>query len=283
VSWGGFVTQARAVDVADGQLLDRIELQLSKAAVIAGTVLDEFGDPLVRAPVSVLRQQYQDGERRLVEARTLDQLMGIGGTGDIADDRGQFRLFGLPPGTYYLAVGEPTRDSLASPANVNAEAMTFYPGRPSPAEAQPLTVRDGDELAGLTFAFMRIERATIRGTVLSREGRPVRGGTLVSRSHGGPGRSFSVGADGSFAVADLVPGEYILIVREGDDAAMARVAPAGGENVTVTLQMSPGLQVRGRIVFDTGTPASEPARSWAWSTPPSSSPMVKCSTMPTSH
>ena len=80
--------------------------------------------------VTVLRQQYVRGEKQLTPAGT-----------DQSDDRGQFRVFGLPPGDYYVSatVGggvEQMLRQLAGPGRGGAEqvadssgyAATYYPG-----------------------------------------------------------------------------------------------------------------------------------------------------------
>jgi len=46
------------VQIADGQQLSNINLQLPLGGVITGRVLDEDGEPLARSFVSVLRYQY---------------------------------------------------------------------------------------------------------------------------------------------------------------------------------------------------------------------------------
>ena len=80
------------VELADGQQRADVDLKLSRGGVITGRVLDEDGEPLARAMVSVLRQQYVRGEKQLTPAGA-----------DQSDDRGQFRVFGLPPGDYYVS------------------------------------------------------------------------------------------------------------------------------------------------------------------------------------
>ena len=79
------------LQLSDGQQLKGIEFRLPRGGVISGRLLDEEGEPVVGAGVRVLRYQYQQGDRRLAPA-------GNGQT----DDRGQFRVWGLMPGEYYI-------------------------------------------------------------------------------------------------------------------------------------------------------------------------------------
>src|SRR6266545_1834143 len=80
------------VQLADGQTVADIDLRLTRGGVITGRVADEDGEPLARALVTVQRYQYVRGERQLTPAG-----------GDQTDDRGQYRVFGLPPGDYYVS------------------------------------------------------------------------------------------------------------------------------------------------------------------------------------
>ena len=80
------------VELTDGQQRADVDLKLMRGGVVTGRVLDEDGEPLARAMVTVLRQQYVRGEKQLTPAGT-----------DQSDDRGQFRVFGLPPGDYFVS------------------------------------------------------------------------------------------------------------------------------------------------------------------------------------
>src|SRR5438093_9494339 len=79
------------LQLADGQQLKGIEFRLPRGGVIAGHVYDETGDPMPGVLVRVLRYQYQQGDRRLAPAGTTQ-----------TDDQGQYRVWGLMPGDYYV-------------------------------------------------------------------------------------------------------------------------------------------------------------------------------------
>src|SRR6267378_6165569 len=79
------------LQLADGQEIKDIEFRLPRGSVIAGHVYDETGDPMPGVLVRVLRYQYQQGDRRLAPAGTSQ-----------TDDQGQYRVWGLMPGDYYI-------------------------------------------------------------------------------------------------------------------------------------------------------------------------------------
>src|SRR5437773_4824117 len=80
------------LQLGDGQQLKGVDFQLPRGSAIAGRVLDEDGDAMPGVAVRVMRYQYQQGERRLTPAGSAQ-----------TDDRGQFRVWGLLPGDYYVS------------------------------------------------------------------------------------------------------------------------------------------------------------------------------------
>ena len=79
------------LQLGDGQQIKGIQFQLPRGSVIGGRVLDEDGEAMPGVMVRVMRYQYLQGERRLMPA-------GGGQT----DDKGQYRVWGLMPGDYYV-------------------------------------------------------------------------------------------------------------------------------------------------------------------------------------
>lgn len=117
------------------------DLQLREQAAIAGTVVDENGDPMAGARVSVESYFPVDGEpRKLVRGR---------GKTDV---EGGFRIDRLPPGRFVL--------------------VASVKGRP-PAMSDEITVEDGESIDGV-----RIESTlggVLFGTVTDTSGQPVDG------------------------------------------------------------------------------------------------------------
>jgi hypothetical protein len=76
-----------------GQRLADATLRIWKFGAITGTVVDEFGDPIVNVNVRVLRRTMVNGQRRLVSANSAT-----------TDDRGIYRFGSLTPGDYLVAI-----------------------------------------------------------------------------------------------------------------------------------------------------------------------------------
>ena len=80
--------------VRPGQELKDLDFHLIRGGVISGRVLDAEGEPLSRVQVQVLMRQYMRGQVRLVPRERHS-----------TDDRGEYRIFDLPPGRYFVLGG----------------------------------------------------------------------------------------------------------------------------------------------------------------------------------
>ena len=86
------------LQLQDGQQLTGVEFRLPRGSVIAGRIYDETGDPLPGAMVRVLAYRYAQGSRQLVPAGAAQ-----------SDDRGEYRVWSLNPGEYYVTAIAPNR------------------------------------------------------------------------------------------------------------------------------------------------------------------------------
>src|SRR5262245_22972725 len=104
-------------------------------ATISGRVLNE-GVPQVGAVVQAFSISYQNGYQVLQPVVT-----------KTTDDRGDYRLFFLPPGEYVVAasprqVGRPEIVTAAtSSPGANQMARTFYPGTTDGSQALPIKTK----------------------------------------------------------------------------------------------------------------------------------------------
>ncbi|HEX5108634.1 MAG TPA: carboxypeptidase-like regulatory domain-containing protein [Vicinamibacterales bacterium] len=255
---GGFVTleygqrrpnePGRPVDLADGEVLDRIDFSLSSGGVIAGTVLDDAGEPMAGAVVQALRPRYVKGIRQV----------SPGPSRDVTDDLGQFRLFGLAPGSYVVsATASDGRSEVIRLAAANSvgSVATYYPGTLIATDARPVQVEAGAEISGLSFAIVPARLASITGTVRTADGKvPVEATlTLAQSVEGGTStRGAAVKPDGSFSIPSLPAGRYTLTARlppPSDQIAMTDVTVVNAD-VTAALTLRKGDTARGRITFD---------------------------------
>ena len=205
------------LQLADGQQLKGVEFRLPRGGVIAGRVLDEDGEAVPGASVQIMRYQYQQGDRRLTPA-------GAGQT----DDKGQYRVWGLMPGDYYVNAltrqqgggfgggfggggrggpggagggrgggrggppGGPDGDAALGGATDDQDQMnyapTYYPGVTSVNEAKPITVGVSQEVLDINFNMQLVRTSQLSGVVTNPDGTPVTSGNVNLLPDGGAGR-----------------------------------------------------------------------------------------------
>ena len=257
VTWGQAQNSAppKPLDLHAGELLDRIDFTLQRGGVIAGRIVDEFGEPLSNVQVAAMQARVVNGKRELNQT-----------SGASTDDLGEFRIFGLTPGQYsvkaiWRRVGTP-----ADPASPDRTGYpeTFFPGTTSADEAQRFTLRAGQTVSDLAIALSPIRTVRVEGTVVDGSGKPVSGASLMVGKVEGNG-GFTSGApvrpDGTFVVANLTPGEYTLRTQpmppRNEVAAMKLTV--GAEDIRdVRLVALPPSTISGRVVVDPAQAQSLP-------------------------
>ena len=229
-SKAGFMTlrygQSRAyeagspIEISDGQLMDKADFTLPRGAAVTGRVFDEFGDAVANARVQVLRYQMVQGTRRLTPS----------GGGDQSDDTGAYRIYGLPPGEYYVSATLRAGNGPIGPVgpvddqgDTTSYASTYYPGTGNVAEAQRITLGIGQEQPNVNFALQPVRTVKISGMALDSNGAALTNGmvnlTPADAVAGGfagfGGNAGRVRADGSFTIANVSPGNYTLMAVAG--------------------------------------------------------------------
>jgi len=267
------------IDLAAGETFTA-NVALIRGGAIQGRVLDELGEPVAGARVQALRSRLLQGQRRLQSI----------GPGDQTDDTGSFRVYGLPPGDYYLTASPGQGDAVRRPPPV------YYPGTPSFAEAQPITITVGSEMTA-DFQITPMRTASVSGIVVDSSGAPARAMVQLASEvvetgpsiEGGPSLpalalNADSGPDGRFTIENVPPGPYTLFAmlafrpdvagfidgtrvaaRDQRMVAMANQAfqtretasipmTVSGENISgVTVTTGRGATLDGMFVADSGT------------------------------
>jgi len=288
-SKGGFVTlqygqrrpgeSGTPLELADGQVLDKLLIGLPRGSVISGRVTDEFGEPVANAAVMALRYAYAGGARRIVPA----------GARDTTDDQGHYRLFGLPPGDYFVSASLRTGDVTDPGDEPSGYAPTYFPGTPNPSAAERVRLALAQENNSVSFGLIATRLVRVSGQVISATGGPPPGGAVVlmppdsargpaAFRQGGGGR---IDATGAFRIANVAPGRYQLQARTGLRGAgeFARMdITVGADDVAgITLVTAPAGRVSGTVVTDTGEPppsASQPIQVVARPATPDAPPGI---------
>jgi protocatechuate 3,4-dioxygenase beta subunit len=266
----------RPLVVAEGQRIDNVNFSLPRGSVIVGQVVDEYGDPVTGANVQAQRYRFVNGQRRLTAA----------GGDPSTDDRGQFRIFGLLPGQYYVSAAPPGGALAAVAAlaagggfgdlapitfsSASGYTRTYYPDSPSPATAQPVSLGVGEESPLLVVQLVASRTATVSGAIVGGDQENAFTRMVMIRPRGSAPDSALVGGNmaqaqnGRFTLTGVVPGDYTI------DAMMMNIKTippqiqygstdivVGGTDIhDVVIRITPGATARGRIRFEDGDPGS---------------------------
>jgi 5-hydroxyisourate hydrolase-like protein (transthyretin family) len=253
----------RRIELGDGQQFDKADFALSRTGAIEGRLVDEFGDPMPGVTVQIARVMFAAGKRRL---------MPVSG-GPIAtrptDDLGQFRVFNLSPGDYYvLALSGP----FAGADDPSGFAPTYFPGTRVATQAQPVHVGYADEVRGVSFGLVPASMGTVAGSVVDAAGQPSGGATvLLLQTTGGDVRAMimarlGTAADGAFSFRNVAPGSYVIqafgrpqgsgSIAAGAFGSLVLDVPDGGISDLVLRTAS--SMARGHISFEGQAPLPNP-------------------------
>jgi carboxypeptidase family protein len=236
------------IDVANGQVMTRIDVMLQRTGVVTGRVLDEFGEPAIGVQVAPMRYQFINGERRMQPS----------GRSVMTNDIGEYRIYGLMPGQYFIAANA-NRSGFGESNEQTAYAPTYYPGTGNVAEAQRLTVAAGQTITGISLPLLPVTASRVSGVALDGQGRPLAGANVYLTRRLGTGmfgaNNAQAGPNGTFTIGGVTPGEYTVrmsVPGVQDEFATAEIAVNGGDVTDVQLVLTKSSTLRGRIVFAPG-------------------------------
>jgi hypothetical protein len=212
---------------------------LQKGAVIAGRVLDETGEPLV--DVRVMAMQKAPTPPSAVAGR--ERLIPTGAGGQ-TNDLGEFRLFSLPAGEYYVQAMPHFGGSSA--ARATTTLPTYFSGTADVRGAQPIAVGAGQTAGDIEIRMIGAPAFQVSGVVLDEARRPVANAMVrltIDDPTGGP--TFMMGLphhartdrSGTFSINNVTSGTYTLLAEapvliSGSPDATGGVAATGGGGFT---------------------------------------------------
>jgi protocatechuate 3,4-dioxygenase beta subunit len=254
----GPMRQGTTLSLASGQRLRDVVFHLTPHGVVTGRVFDEDGEPMARVQVLTMRYRYMQGRKQLLP-------FGSASTNDL----GEYRIFGLAPGRYYLCATDrsmmygPTVDRSANPQSEQDYVPIDYPGTTDVAGATTLDVSAGAQLRGVDVALSKERTIHIKGRVENLSGssrNPVqlmlfpRAGAIL-----GPNRPNMTDAKGNFEIRGVAPGPYTLIasIYDGERSVSARqpVEAAGGHIDNLVITIRPPLTLQGDVQAEGQTTA----------------------------
>lgn len=225
---------------------DSVTLVLTKGGVITGTVTDQAGEPVVGVNVRAL----------MVHAtNSLPFPYSVLGLADRTDDRGIYRIYGLPEGTYVVWAGG-GGDFPQSNADAFDNDVPTYAPSSTRETAREIAVRAGVESNGVDIQYRGDSGHAVSGNVIAPE-RQTSVINLVSAN--GPQwetRAYQTPEDRGFTIQGVDDGDYYVVAMSHlgngeymfSDAKQVKVR--GGDVGGVQLVVQPLGSVTGRVVLE---------------------------------
>jgi hypothetical protein len=270
--------------LAAGEAMKNVRLEMASTSAITGRVFDRYGEPVPYARVLAMQHWYHEGNRLL-------DFVQVAHT----NDRGEYRLFWLPPGKYYVATRPEALQSAATTSFVNtpdriaqyheenstvppitrkvldneviAETyeLTFYGGQTNPLKAQAIDLRPGMTAPGIdiSLAAGTVRPRKIQGVIIDgATGQPAAGASISAlpaifmSSRIAP--AATTDANGKFTLRGLTSESYILHFRSaaGNLWGFHRLESGTADIENLSVVAKPGIPVTGKISFD-GRPSTD--------------------------
>ena len=246
----------REIELREGQTLDRIDFALSRGGAITGRITDHNGEPQAGVPMQALRFSWRPSGARQLEPTAHGLFERT-----LTDDLGQYRIYGLMPGSYIVAAGA-VPGMMVMP-ETEVQGTTYFPGTAQVDEAQSVEVELGRD-APVDFALTPSRLARIAGRIVDSGGEPVgwRQVLLGSRTEVSMARR-SAGTtrpDGTFEISRVAPGNYTIEVspvrsQPGDVEFVSYPITVEGHDLTdLMISMRPGATITGRVIWEGRSP-----------------------------
>jgi hypothetical protein len=189
----GYVRGPLSITVVAGEPPPEVRLAMTPTGAIEGRVYNgSNGEPFGNIEVQALRVSYQDGQRTLTVAEAVQ-----------TNDLGEYRLFWLAPGRYYIGVVHPeaqgmfrrmmnsgsgsmtiggtggafSANSVGDPAHevYRAEEAggdrplyvpVYFPGTPDQRSATAVDLRPGADFGGVNVVVAPVRARNVRGFIV---------------------------------------------------------------------------------------------------------------------
>lgn len=202
----------KALLVDKGETIEHVDFVLVRGGVITGKVVDPDGRPVIEEEVTAAPVPVRNR-------------MGYQPWGTRTDDRGVYRMFGIPPGSYKVVAGQAEENSY--PGRMRASyKRTYHPAAVDDREATVIEVSEGSEAKDVDITLSRaLTTYRASGRILDRDtGQPlpnVRYGLtrfINTYNTSSWDNGATTNARGEFKFDGLVPGQYTVSLGSGPDS-----------------------------------------------------------------
>jgi len=260
------------IKISAEQVMSNVRLAMTPTGSISGRILNREGQPLGNATVYAMKLTYTQGVRGTQRGTELQSVN--------TNDLGEYRLFWLVPGQYYVVAlptvgsrrgigsGGPGPDNLRE-FRFRSESTTtrpeptedlavevYYPGTFEFQSATPVAVKAGEDVRGIDFFAGPVPSRHIRGVVISAESGQLLPGSPILRLATATGTSNMSSPTTTFDLGGIRPGIYTMSATINDMSGSIPLEVRDGDVDNVVIRVSKGFNVSGHIVIEGATAAN---------------------------
>ena len=238
--------RGKSILINKDETVENVDIALVRGGVITGKVSDSEGRPVIEEEISLHPTDMSRGFYHVaMNVRT--------------DDRGIYRIYGLPPGKYRVGAG--VRDSFSARQRALYK-LTYHPAATDVNQATVIDVTEGSEAGNVDITLGRtMAKYSAQGRIVDgKTGQPVpnvRYGVKYFMSEYGSG-AMTTGAvsnsDGEFKLDNLSPGKYAVFVEPSPDvewrADAVRFEVIDQDVTGLIMRTSTGATVSGVVVVE---------------------------------
>jgi hypothetical protein len=231
---------------------ERVTVLLKSPPAISGTVFDPFGERQAAARVQAYRTVYRPN------GAGLRQMMSV-----MTDNLGEFRLFFLQPGEYYVSASVSERDQRLGSVGLRltpnlSKADEGFPtlflgDSYTASRAQKVNLGETDQVS-MNFYLKAGPRFSVSGRLAGDSATGDACGQVAILPEGGilePDKDFSANVCGPFRVTGLSPGNYVAYAQGVGLSSDARPFSISNQSVDrFVIPMSRTTTVSGRVTWD---------------------------------
>lgn len=241
--------------ITAGEVIKGIDFALVRGGVITGKVTDSEDRPLIEQGVNVIP----------VDPGSSFWGSHISWRMDLqTDDRGIYRIYGLPPGRYKVAVGESDTRYYSGDRRGARYKQTYHPNVNDPDKAEVIELGEGTEATNIDITVSQtVQLYSAKGRIVDGEnGHPLAGirvslTRIFDQGSSGGGTGQNSNAQGEFLIENLFPGKYSVTIHaspesrlHADEVGFEIIDQDVTELVIRTSKSKQGVSLAGIVVLE---------------------------------
>lgn len=237
--------------VSEGETYEGIDFTLVRGGVITGRVMDSEGRPIIEENVEIYGSEGTPSRQPYARLSTFFTR---------TDDRGVYRVYGLPPGKYQISAGMREEEMYYGRIGRTNYKQTFHPSTTDQAKATLVEVTEGGEATNVDITLRRPQATfVVSGKVVDADtGRPISDVTYGLQKYRKDGSSSSSGMvtnkQGEFRFDNVTPGKYAVYIESSRtvdvNADPVRFEVTDQDISGLVLKASAGNTISGIVIVD---------------------------------